>query len=112
LRWAIKRGRTQVVKLLLKDYRVDPSVRNQEALTEASKHGHIQIVRYLLTHPRVHFTKEVLQLINEAKGVSVAVFELLLTTTPERFWPEIVDNDMANTASYPLSKALDRMEIE
>ncbi len=45
-------GFTDAVKLLLSDYGVDPSARNNEAHIIASKNGHSDIVKLLKSHPR------------------------------------------------------------
>jgi hypothetical protein len=56
--WASQNGHAEVVRLLLTDPRVDPSVRGNEeichdALAKASQNGHVEVVRLLLTDPRV-----------------------------------------------------------
>jgi len=45
-------GFTDAVKLLLSDYGVDPSARDNEALHLASQNGHLEIVKLLESHPR------------------------------------------------------------
>jgi ankyrin repeat protein len=46
-------GFTDAVKLLLLDYGVDPSARDNEALVRASEEGHSEIVKLLLSDDRV-----------------------------------------------------------
>lgn len=50
--WASTNGHIRLVKLLLKDSRVDPSVQNHRALVNACKHGHTEIVRLLINDHR------------------------------------------------------------
>jgi hypothetical protein len=50
--WASTNGHIRLVKLLLKDSRVDPSVQNHRALVNACKHGHTEIVRLLINDQR------------------------------------------------------------
>jgi hypothetical protein len=42
-----------MVKLLLKDSRVDPSVENNYAFTSACANGHFSVVKELMNDPRV-----------------------------------------------------------
>jgi hypothetical protein len=51
--WASEAGYVRVVKLLLGDRRVDPSVKNCDALCRACKGGHVDVVKLLLTNKRV-----------------------------------------------------------
>jgi ankyrin repeat protein len=46
-------GFTDAVKLLISDYGVDPSARNNYALINASEEGHLEIVKLLLLDARV-----------------------------------------------------------
>jgi ankyrin repeat protein len=46
-------GRTDVVRLLLNDNRVDPSAGNNNAIFFASCRGHIEVVQLLLSDNRV-----------------------------------------------------------
>jgi ankyrin repeat protein len=46
-------GFTDAVKLLLSDFGVDPSARNNAALINASEEGHLEIVKLLLSDARV-----------------------------------------------------------
>ena len=48
-----KKGHVGVVKLLLKDPRVDPGADNNYAIKWASRNGHVEIVKLLLKDPRV-----------------------------------------------------------
>ncbi len=50
--WAATRGHAQLVRVLLKDNRVDPSVQNHQALVNACNHGHAEVVRLLLNDNR------------------------------------------------------------
>ena len=50
---AVRSGRTDVVRLLLTDPRVDPSTGDQFACKDAVQHGYTEIVRLLLADPRV-----------------------------------------------------------
>ena len=50
---AIQNGRLEMVKILLKDPRVDPSGDNNYSIRRASKNGHLEIVKLLLQDPRV-----------------------------------------------------------
>ena len=49
---ASRNGRVEMVKILLNDNRVDPSARNNEAITWASENGNLNIARLLLADPR------------------------------------------------------------
>ena len=51
--WACSKDVPDIVRLLLCDPRVDPSVWNQQAIQWASREGHIDIVHLLLADPRV-----------------------------------------------------------
>ncbi|KAJ2991885.1 hypothetical protein HDV02_003400 [Globomyces sp. JEL0801] len=53
IRFASRKGQTEIVKLLLKDSRVDPSAQNNSAIREAATYGHIEIVKLLLHDSRV-----------------------------------------------------------
>ena len=53
LRYASLNGRLEVVRELLKDSRVDPSVVNNYAIQWASRNGHLEVVRELLKDSRV-----------------------------------------------------------
>ena len=46
-------GQLEMVKILLKDPRVDPSDDNNNSIRRASKNGHLEIVKLLLQDPRV-----------------------------------------------------------
>lgn len=50
---AIKKGYTEIVKLLIVNDKVDPSFNNNEFIIEASAKGDIEIVRMLLADKRV-----------------------------------------------------------
>jgi ankyrin repeat protein len=50
---ASSHGRLEIVKLLLKDPRVDPSAKKNKAIERASYHGNIEIVKLLLKDNRV-----------------------------------------------------------
>jgi len=49
----VKRGSYKIVKILLTDSRVNPSINNNYALRWASKNGHTEIVKLLLADERV-----------------------------------------------------------
>ncbi len=51
--WASENGNLEVVKLLLKDKRVDPSVQNNSAIVWASQYGHLEVM-LLLADKRVN----------------------------------------------------------
>ena len=53
IRQASMNGHIEIVRLLLKDGRVDPSDLNNWAIREASIYGHTDIVKLLLDDPRV-----------------------------------------------------------
>ena len=53
IRHAAANGHTEVVKLLLKDKRVDPTARNNFAIRWAAKKGYQDVVRLLLKDKRV-----------------------------------------------------------
>ncbi len=48
----LSNGRTEVVKLLLADPRVDPSAKDNEAIQLASEYGYAESVKLLLADPR------------------------------------------------------------
>jgi hypothetical protein len=50
---AVLEGRTEVVRALLADPRVDPAADNNEAIRMAAWRGHAEVVRALLADPRV-----------------------------------------------------------
>ena len=52
-RRAAKQGYYNIVKVMMEDSRIDPSVKNNWALNWAVKEGHIDVVKLLLTDPRV-----------------------------------------------------------
>lgn len=54
IRLASKNGHTEIVELLLKDGRADPSAGNNFAIQFATKNGHTEIVRLLLDDNRVN----------------------------------------------------------
>ena len=58
IRFASMEGHIEVVRLLLQDPRVDPSVSNNEAILNAVSNGHTEIVRLLLQDPRVDPTDD------------------------------------------------------
>ena len=51
--WAVENNKLECVSSLLKDPRVDPSEKDNQAIRYASLYGHTEIVRLLLQHPRV-----------------------------------------------------------
>ena len=53
IRFASRFGHSKVVKLLLKDPRVDPRVSNNLAIRLASEDGHAGVIKLLLEDPRV-----------------------------------------------------------
>lgn len=53
IRWAAKNGHTKMVKLLLKDSRVDPTAKENMALKNAVRNGHLEIVKRLLADLRI-----------------------------------------------------------
>jgi len=54
--YAVERGFVNVVKLLLADDRVDPTIRANYAICEAARMGYIEIVKLLLNDERVDHT--------------------------------------------------------
>ena len=52
-RRAARRGHYEIVKIMLEDPRVDPSVKNNFALNWSFKEGHMDVVDLLLDDPRV-----------------------------------------------------------
>jgi hypothetical protein len=48
------KGRIEVVKMLLADLRFDPSIKANEAFCEASENGYADVIKLLVTDPRVH----------------------------------------------------------
>jgi ankyrin repeat protein len=54
--WAAQKGYTEIVKLLLADPRVDPTINNNNAVRFASEESHVEIVKLLLNDPRVDHT--------------------------------------------------------
>ena len=53
IRWACKEGKTECVRSLLKDKRVDPSAANNEPIRSACQYGHLEIVKILMRHKKV-----------------------------------------------------------
>lgn len=53
IRKASKEGYIEIVKVLLSNPKVDPSVNNNEAIQMASNNGHVEIIKLLLNDPRV-----------------------------------------------------------
>ena len=51
--YASMNGHLEVVRVLLKDSRVDPSADNNQAIQFASENGHLEVVRELLKDSRV-----------------------------------------------------------
>ena len=54
---AIINNDIEIIKTLLTDNRVDPSVNNNEAIRDASSNGHIEIVKLLLADSRIDIYK-------------------------------------------------------
>lgn len=50
---AAQYGQVKIVKLLLKDPRVDPSDEENYPLRKSASNGHLPVVRELLKHPKV-----------------------------------------------------------
>lgn len=48
----------EVVKVLLNDHSVDPSINNNQAIRYAARRGYSEIVQLLLDHPRVNPTAD------------------------------------------------------
>ncbi|KAJ3191773.1 hypothetical protein HK101_007427 [Irineochytrium annulatum] len=55
---AVNMGRERIVRLLVDSGRVDPTRRNNVALSQACLHGHVSIARYLLEQPGVDAAAE------------------------------------------------------
>jgi len=56
--YACENGHIEIVKLLLKDSRVNPSANNNAAIFRACKNGHFKIVKILLKNSRIDMKKE------------------------------------------------------
>ena len=56
---AIQKDKTEVVKLLLQDKRVNPSADYNDAIREAAKYGHAEVVNLLLSDERVDVDKAI-----------------------------------------------------
>lgn len=56
----------QIIKLLLKDGRADPSLNNNEHIIIASRYGHLEVVKLLLNDSRVDPSARDYKAINEA----------------------------------------------
>lgn len=54
LLWAIHEGHIEIVKLLLQDYRVNPTYEDNLAIRLACDNGYTEIVKLLLTFPTVN----------------------------------------------------------
>jgi hypothetical protein len=91
LREAAWSGFTDAVKLLLSDYRVDPSARDNWALIDAAKEGHLDIVKLLLSDDRVDPSDQDNQaLINASQNGHLDIVKLLLADA--RVDPSVWDN--------------------
>jgi ankyrin repeat protein len=55
IRIACEKGRVEVVRLLLRSRRVNPTANNNLALQCAAENGHIEVVRLLLNHTKILF---------------------------------------------------------
>ena len=51
--WACENGKTECVKMMLRDKRVNPAIPNSWTLERASENGHTEIVRELLKDKRI-----------------------------------------------------------
>jgi len=54
IRYAVDNNRLEIVKLLLADKRVDPTIWDNYVIGCASKYGHTEVVKLLLADPRVN----------------------------------------------------------
>ena len=63
---AVQYGKTDIVKLLLDDHRVNPSDQKNKLIIYAAQGGRIQIVKLLLADPRVNPIDENNRAIKEA----------------------------------------------
>jgi len=58
----VRNGHVEIVKLLLKDTRVDSTANDNEALREAEINGHSKIVELLCADPRMKMSTKDLQI--------------------------------------------------
>ena len=91
-------GREKVVRLLLQDKRVDPTVNNNDALRVASRNGHLEVVKLLLQDKRVDPSANNNGAIGFASEYGhLEVVKLLLQD--KKVYPSAVDNYAIRWAS-------------
>jgi ankyrin repeat protein len=91
-------GFTDAVKLLLLDYGVDPSARDNQALINASYAGHLEIVKLLLSDARVDpSARDNDALIDASDEGHLEIVKLLLSDA--RVDPSAQDNQALRSAS-------------
>ena len=60
----------KIVKILLKDERVDPSDQNNDAIQWASEKGHLEVVKLLLKDKRIDKNDQIIKdIINKMKNI-------------------------------------------
>ncbi|UCG51380.1 MAG: ankyrin repeat domain-containing protein, partial [Candidatus Latescibacterota bacterium] len=97
--WQVVRGQLEIVKLLLKGKRVDPSARDNEAILYAAQFGHTEIVELLLKDPRVDPSANRNAAIRRAaENGHVGIVELLLKDP--RVDPSARDNEAIQRAAF------------
>jgi hypothetical protein len=85
---ACEYGSLDAVKLLVNDYAIDISARENEALNEASSSGHDDIVKYIISHPEFNPERSSRALISASDNLDVV--QLLLSDP--RFDPSLRNN--------------------
>ncbi len=85
----------EVIKLLLRDPYVDPSINNNEALLNAVYYGHIESVKILLEDPRVDPNDWTLKIINKnhvnwEKAVKMVIKDYRFTKYSETFFTALL----------------------
>jgi hypothetical protein len=105
IRFASQKGK-EIVKLLLQDKRVDPSADDQMLLLRCLRLENVEMVRLLLTDPRIVCTNMIL---NRA---SVRSVEALFAAAHPRFWPRAIGNDVVCLQRGPLRRKLDNLEAK
>ncbi|KAJ3030159.1 UNVERIFIED_CONTAM: hypothetical protein HDU68_009933 [Siphonaria sp. JEL0065] len=86
IRTAAHIGRADMVQVLLKDGRCDPTVRNNSSLLASCRRGYFEVVRVLLSDPRVDSTSTNEFLVGACRRGHTTVVRLLLEHETPLVW--------------------------
>ena len=96
-------GYLNIVKLLLKDKRVDPSVQADIALQNACKNGHAEVVELLLTDSRVNpSTWNNLPIRSALKDNNIKIIKLLLKNDRFELSHDLTENEIITDCIYQI----------